>query len=41
MDDVYKNIEEFNPNKYHKILIILDDIIVDTLSKKKINPVVA
>ena len=29
-----KNIEEFNPNKYHKILIILDDMIVDMFSKK-------
>ena len=29
-----KNIEEFNPNKYHKILIILDDMIVDVFSKK-------
>ena len=35
-----KNIEEFNPNKYHKILIILDDMIVICLVKK-INPVVA
>ena len=36
MDHAYKNIEEFNPNRYHKILIILDDMIVDTLSKKKL-----
>ena len=26
MDDIYKNIEEYNPNKKRKILIIFDDI---------------
>ena len=34
MDDIYKNIEEYNPNKKHKILIILDDMIADMLSNK-------
>ena len=29
MDDIYKNIEEYNPNKNGKILIVLDDIITD------------
>ena len=27
MDDVYKNIREYNPRKKCKILIVLDDII--------------
>ena len=40
MDDIYKNIEEYNPNKKCKILIIFDDIIADMLSKKKLNSVV-
>ena len=40
MDDIYKNIEEHNPNKKQKILIVLDDIIADILSNKKRKPVV-
>ena len=34
IDDIYKNIEEYNPNRKHKILIIL------MLCYKKLNPVV-
>ena len=41
MDDIYKNIEEYNPNKKRKILIVFDDIVVDMLSNKKLNPIVA
>ena len=40
MDDIYKIIEEYNPNKRRKILIIFDDIIVDMLSNKILNPIV-
>ena len=40
MDDIYKNIEEYNQNKKHKILIVFDDMIVDKLSNKKLNPAV-
>ena len=40
MDDIYKNIEEYNPNKKRKILIVFDDMIADMLSNKKLNPVV-
>ena len=40
MDDIYKIIEECNPNKKHKILIVFDDMIVGMLSNKKLNPVV-
>ena len=32
MDDVYSNIEEYNPNKIRKILIVFDDMIADMLS---------
>ena len=39
-NDVYENIEEYNPNKTHKILIIFDDMITDTLNNKKLNPIV-
>ena len=34
MDDMFKNIEEYNPHKNKKILIVFDDMIADTLSKK-------
>ena len=37
MDDIYKNIEEYYPNKKHKILMVFDDMIADELSCKKPN----
>ena len=40
MDDIYKNIKEYDPNKRRKILIIFDDVNGDILSNKKLNPVV-
>ena len=40
MDDIYKNIEEYNPNKKGKILIVFDDMIADIVSNKNLNPVV-
>ena len=40
MDDIYKNIEEYNPNKENKILIVFDDIIADVFNNNKFNPVV-
>ena len=39
-DNIYKNIEVYNPNKKRKILIIFDDMIADMLSNKKLNPIV-
>ena len=40
MDDIYKNIEEWNSNKKRKILIAFDDMIADMLSNKKLNTIV-
>ena len=40
MDDIYKNIEEYNQNKKRKILIVFDDMIADMLSNEKLNPIV-
>ena len=40
MDDIYKKIEEYNPNKKHKMLIVSDDKIGDMLNNKKLNPIV-
>ena len=39
MDDVFKNIEQYNP-KQRKTLIILNDIIAGIHSNKKLNPIV-
>ena len=39
MDDIYKNIEEYNPNKKHKLLIVFDDMIADILGNKELNPI--
>ena len=38
--DIYKNIEEYSPNKKWIILIVINDIIADVLSNIKLNPVV-
>ena len=40
MDNVYKNIEEWNPNKKRKILIVLDYMNDGMLSIKNLNPIV-
>ena len=40
VQDVYKNIEKYCPNKKRKILIVFDDLIADILCNKKLNPVV-
>ena len=40
MDDIYKNIEEHNPNKKRKILIFFQDLIADMLSNKKLRLIV-
>ena len=37
MDNIYKNIEEYNPNKKRQILIVFDDLITDMLSNEKLN----
>ena len=40
MQDVCKNIEDYNPNIRRKILIVFDDMIADMINNKKLNPVV-
>ena len=40
MQDVYKNINEYNPGKKHKILIVFDDMIADMINNKKLNSIV-
>ena len=40
MRDVYKNIDEYNPDKENKILIAFDDMITDMIHNKKLNSIV-
>ena len=40
MHDVYKNIDEYNPNKENMILIVFDDMIPDMIHNKKLILVV-
>ena len=40
MEDVFKNIENYNPGKKRKILTVFDDMIGDMINNKKLNPVV-
>ena len=41
MDDIYKNIEKYNPNKEQKILIVFDNMIAYIVSNKRFNPIIA
>ena len=40
IQDVYKNINDYNPDKENKILIIFDDMIADMIHNKKLNSIV-
>ena len=40
MEDVYKNINEYNVDKEQKILIVFDDIVAEMINKKKLNSIV-
>ena len=40
LQDVYKNIEDYNPIKKRKILIVFDDMIADMINNNKLNPIV-
>ena len=40
MHNVYKNIDEYKPDKENKILIVFDDMIADMIRNKKLNSIV-
>ena len=40
MDDIYKNIYEYNPNRKRKILIVFDDMIADIMTNKKFQSII-
>ena len=40
IDNIYKNIEEYSPNKKCKMVIVFDDMIATMLSNKNLNSIV-
>ena len=40
MQDVYKNINHYNPDKENKIVIVFDDMIAGIINNKKLNSIV-
>ena len=40
MDDVYQNINDYNPSRKRKILILFDDMIADIVSNKKFQAII-
>ena len=40
MQDVYKNIGDYNPRKNCKVLIVFDDMIADMINNKKLDSIV-
>ena len=40
INDIYKNIEEYNSNTKRKLLMVFDNLITDVLINKKRNPIV-
>ena len=33
MDDVYENVDDYNPSRKRKVLILFDDMIADIMTK--------
>ena len=40
MDDVYHNIDDYNPSRQIKILIVFDDMIADIMANKNLQAVI-
>ena len=40
MNDVYQNIDNYNPNRNRKILIVFDDMIADIMTNKKFQSII-
>ena len=40
MDDVYESINDYNPNRRRKILIVFDDMIADIMTNKKFQAII-
>ena len=40
MNDVYENIDHYNPNRERKTLIVFDDMIADIMTNKKFQSII-
>ena len=40
MDDVYNKIDDYNPERKRKILIVFDDMIADIMTNKKFQSLI-
>ena len=40
IDDVYENLEDHNPTKKRRVLIVFDDMITKVESNEKLSPIV-
>ena len=40
MDDVYGNIDDYNPKRKRKFLIVFDDMIADIMKNKKFQSII-
>ena len=40
MDDVFSNIDDYNPKRKRKILIVFDDMIADIMTNKRLQAII-
>ena len=40
LDNIYNNIDHYNPTRKGKILIVFDDMIADTMTNKKFQAII-
>ena len=40
MDDVFSNIDDYNPKRKRKILIVFDDMVADIMTNKKFQAII-
>ena len=40
MDDVYENIDDYNPSRKRKTLIVFDNMIADIMTNKKFQTII-
>ena len=40
MDDIYSNIDDYNPKRKRQILIVFDDMIADIITSKKFQAII-
>ena len=40
MDDIYNNIDDYNPKRKRKILIVFDDMIADITTDKRFQTII-